>query len=226
MNAMILAAGRGERLRPLTDELPKPLLPVAGRPLIAWHLQSLAAAGYQRVVINISWLGERIVDAIGDGRDYGVSIAYSDEGEVALETGGGIVRALPLLGKDPFLVMNGDIISGYPLPPPALQEKFLAHLVMVPNPAHNPHGDFALTGDRLKLHGERRTFSGIGLYRPELFSDCEDGPFPLAPLLSKAIASGRVSGELWHGAWYDVGTPQRYRAVRDLTGLCQDPERS
>lgn len=209
---MILAAGRGERMRPLTDHTPKPLLPVAGKPLIAHHLDALRAAGITDLVINTGHLGERLPAALGDGRDWGVHIAYSPEPPDALETGGGIFQALPLLGSQPFLVVNGDIWTDYPFA--ALKEASvgLAHLILVDNPPQHPTGDFgwlAETG-RVSLSGAPRlTFSGVSVLRPELFADCAAGRFPLGPLLRQAIAADRVTGEYYAGAWRDIGTPQR-----------------
>ncbi|ACL71662.1 N-acetylmuramate alpha-1-phosphate uridylyltransferase MurU [Thioalkalivibrio sulfidiphilus] len=209
MRAMILAAGRGERMRPLTDHTPKPLLMAGGRTLIEHHLLRLAQAGYQDIVINLAHLGEQIQTHLGDGARFGLRIRYSPEGE-ALETGGGIRRALPLLGDKTFLVINGDVWCDHPLTPPPLAEHDLAHLVLVDNPGHHPNGDFALAHGRVHSEGaDRLTFSGIGWYRPELFADHAEGRFPLAPLLRAAMAEDRVSGEHHHGRWLDVGTPER-----------------
>ena len=209
MHAMILAAGRGERMRPLTDHTPKPLLNAGGRPLIEHHLLRLAAAGYRDVVINLAHLGERIREHLGDGSHFGLAITYSPEGE-ALETGGGIRRALPLLGEGPFLVVNGDVWCDHPLTVPALAANDLAHLVLVDNPPHHQQGDFRLENGRLRAEGEPRlTFSGLGWYRAELFQDHPEGRFPLAPLLREAMASDRVSGAHHRGRWLDVGTPER-----------------
>lgn len=219
---MILAAGRGERLRPLTDSTPKPLVAVAGKPLIAWHLIRLAEAGYEHVVINLSWLGATVRQTLGDGSEYGLSISYSDEGDTALETGGGIFRALPLLGPAPFLVVNGDIFSDFPLVRARLRQGMLAHLVLVPNPDHNAQGDFSLEKESVVMHGPRYTFSGIGIYHPELFSGCNGGAFPLAPLLRSAIEQGRVSGELWRGRWHDAGTVERLAELREAVAM-EDP---
>jgi len=218
VKAMILAAGRGERMRPLTLDRPKPLLEVGGSPLIVHHLRALKAAGFVDVVVNLSWLGEQIRGALGDGGRYGVRLHYSDEGPEPLETGGGIFRALPLLGAGPFLVMNGDVWTD--LDPATLRERLapgdLAHLVLVPNPPHNPGGDFSLEGGRIVgTESERRTFSGIGVYRAALFEGCRDGAFKLAPLLRAALCAGRVSGELHTGGWIDIGTPERLRQLDD-----------
>lgn len=206
---MILAAGRGERMRPLTDDTPKPLLTVGGRALIEHHLLRLAGAGYREVVINLGWLGERIREALGDGRRYRLRIRYSQEPPGALETAGGICHALPLLGGAPFLVINGDIWCDHPLTPydPG---KALAHLVLVDNPPQHLEGDFTLCAGRVSDSGpDRLTFSGIGYYRPELFAGLPRGAQPLAPLLRRAMASGHVTGEHHPGRWIDVGTPQR-----------------
>jgi N-acetyl-alpha-D-muramate 1-phosphate uridylyltransferase len=207
---MLLAAGRGERLRPITDSLPKPLVPVGGRPLIAWHLTALARAGIREVVINLSWLAERLRAALGDGREYGVSITWSDEGPVPLETGGGILRAVPLLEPGPFLVVNADIWTDIDFATLALEERALAHLVLVPNPPHNVRGDFGLDGDLVVNRDSGRfTYSGVGIFRPEFFAGCSAERFPLLPLLNRAIAARGVRGELHRGAWSDVGTAER-----------------
>jgi MurNAc alpha-1-phosphate uridylyltransferase len=209
---MILAAGRGERMRPLTLVRPKPLLEAGGVPLIVHHLRALAGAGFEHVVVNLSWLGGQIRAALGDGSRCGVRIHYSDEGPEPLETGGGVFRALPLLGEGPFLVLNGDTWSDIPYG--GLRERLaardLAHLVLVRNPAHNEGGDFVLENGRIiEAPGERLTFSGVGIYRAELFEGCRDGVFKLAPLLRAAARDGRVSGEVHAGAWLDIGTPER-----------------
>ena len=214
MKAMLLAAGRGERMRPLTDTVPKPLLPVAGRPLIAWHLAALARAGYREVVVNTSWLAQALHAALGDGAQFGVSITWSDEGPVPLETGGGIFRAVPLLGPGPFLVVNADIWTDIDFARLALEDEALAHLVLVANPPHNVRGDFGLDGDLVvSRDSERSTYSGVGVFRPEFFHDCSAGRFPLLPLLNRAIAARRVRGELHRGAWSDVGTAERLAAL-------------
>jgi MurNAc alpha-1-phosphate uridylyltransferase len=214
MKAMLLAAGRGERMRPITDSLPKPLVPVAGKPLIAWHLASLARANFREVVINTSWLAAALHAALGDGSAYGVSITWSDEGPVPLETGGGIFRAVPLLGPGPFLVVNSDIWTDIDFASLALEEGAYAHLVLVSNPPHNPRGDFGLDGD-LVVSGEteRFTYSGVGMFRREFFDGCSAERFPLLPLLNRAIAARRVRGELHRGAWSDVGTSERLAAL-------------
>jgi N-acetyl-alpha-D-muramate 1-phosphate uridylyltransferase len=219
MKAMVLAAGRGERMRPLTDLTPKPLLRVGGKPLIVWHLERLARAGLREVVINHAHLGAQIESALGDGVRWGLSIAYSPEPEGALETAGGIANALPLLGLDePFLVINGDIWCDWDVAQTVnvLNPGDLAHLVLVPNPPHHPKGDFSLRGNEVGADatadgGARScTFSGIGVYRPQIFSGIRRGePAKLAPLLRAAMAQQRVSGELHGGRWVDVGTPQR-----------------
>jgi MurNAc alpha-1-phosphate uridylyltransferase len=210
---MILAAGRGERMRPLTDHTPKPLLEAGGRPLIGHHLAALARAGVREVVVNHAHLGAQIEAALGDGTAYGVRIRYSPE-EVALETGGGIFRALPLLGPAPFIVVNGDIWTDFDPVGLHVAESDLAHLVLVDNPEHHPAGDFVLDGDRVRDGGgPRLTFSGIGVYRPALFDGCAPGRFPLAPLLRAAMGAGRVSGEHHRGRWVDVGTPERLAAL-------------
>lgn len=219
---MILAAGRGERMRPLTDELPKPLLMVGGKPLIQWHIEALQKAGFTELVINHAWLGEQIESFLGDGSQWGVDIVYSPEGEQALETGGGIFRALPLLApKDElFLVVNADVLTDIDFRQLPTNISGLAHLLMVPNPTHHPQGDFVLDGECIRREGEPRlTFSGIGLYRPQLFAGCEEGVFALAPLLNQAIQQGQVSGQLHQGMWLDVGTKQR---LQDANALLSD----
>lgn len=210
MRAMILAAGRGERMRPLTDHTPKPLLRAGRHMLIEYHLLALVQAGIRDIVINHAHLGAQVEQALGDGSRYGVQIRYSPEGE-ALETGGGIFRALPLLGAEPFVVINGDIWTDYPYAGLPAAPSGLAHLVLVDNPPQHPHGDFVLAEDGRVCEGEvqRLTFSGIGVYRPELFAGCHPGCFPLAPLLRAAMARGQVSGEHYGGGWIDVGTPER-----------------
>ena len=221
MHAMILAAGRGERMRPLTDTLPKPLLAVAGKPLIQWHIEKLAAAGIKDIVINHAWLGNLIEQTLGDGRQWGGHIRYSAE-TTALETAGGIATALPLLGTDPFLVMNGDIWCDWE-PSQALEiASSLRHstqqawLLLVPNPEHHPQGDFGLscasqvTSDTVP----KLTFSGIGVYQPALFAHTPaHQPAKLAPLLREAITRRAVSGSLHRGAWIDVGTPERLNTL-------------
>lgn len=209
-----MAAGRGERMRPITDTLPKPLVPVAGKPLIGYHLERLAAVGVREVVINLSWLGERIRAALGDGRDYGLSIAYSEEGPVPLETGGGIFKALPLLGSGPFLVVNGDTWSDIDYGHLALGDDAHGRIMLVPNPAHNTRGDFGLEGDVVVDRVvDRFTYSGVGVYRPEFFAGCSPGKFPMLPLMKRAIASRLLRGELHCGEWCDVGTPERLAAL-------------
>ena len=208
--ALVLAAGRGERMRPLTDHVPKPLLPVGGRPLITWHLAKLAAAGVREVAINTSWLGDRLREALGDGSGHGVAIRWYDEGPEPLETGGGIVNALGMFGDEPFVAVNGDVWTDLPLPPAAPAVGRLAHLVLVPNPVQHPRGDFGLECGELRQDGPLRyTFSGIATYRPALFAALAPGRRPLKPVLDRALAAGLVSAELHQGRWTDVGTPQR-----------------
>lgn len=212
MRAMILAAGRGERMRPLTDHLPKPLLPVGGKPLIVHHLQALRAAGIQHVVINHAWLGDKIEAELVDGQQYGLQIHYSPEGATGLETAGGIRLALPLLGDEPFLVVNGDVLTDYPFASlfDALMPGKTAHLVLVPNPPQHPQGDFSLQQGLAQADGESKfTFSGIAVYRPEFFHDVPPGAQKLAPFLRAAMARQQVSAELYQGYWADIGTPQR-----------------
>jgi len=217
MKTMILAAGRGDRMRPLTDRVPKPLLPVAGKPLLARLIERLARAGLRDLVINHAHLGEQIVRYFGDGAGYGVRIAYSAEAPGGLETGGGIFQALPLIGGDPFVVVNGDIWTDYPFERLPRSLDGLAHLVLVDNPAHHPEGDFVLDGGRLRSEGEPRlTFSGIGVYARALFVDSQPGKFPLAPLLRDAMARGAVSGEHYRGQWWDIGTSERLTELESL----------
>ena len=259
MRAMILAAGRGERMRPLTDMMPKPLLKVGAKPLIVWHLERLAAAGIQEIVINHAHLGEQIEAALGNGAPWGVNIQYSPE-KVALETAGGIANALHLLGDEPFLVVNGDTFteidfselvklaaqkfsmflnncSNHSLtteiapankPFPSSQENScikvvnqLAHLVMVNNPPQHMQGDFAIENGRLQHSGkEMLTFSGVGIYCPELFKDIVKGESAkLAPLLRKAIDNNSATAQLFEGVWHDIGTPARLNAINDALKL-------
>ena len=248
---MILAAGRGERMRPLTDCTPKPLLRVHGKPLIERHIERLAAAGIARVVINLAWLGGLIREHLGDGSRYGVSIHYSEESPRALDTGGGIFRALPRLGPGPFWVVNGDVLTDYPFDRLTIDDGHDAHLVLVPNPPQHPRGDFGLEamveqgpakglpekgpehgldgrptgggasgyvggvvrGLALEAADTQYTFGCIAVYRPEFFSGCTDGAFPLKPLMVRAMQSGRCGAELYSGPWEDVGTPGRLAAL-------------
>lgn len=214
MKAMILAAGRGERMRPLTDHTPKPLLKVGGKPLIVWHLQALAKAGFEDIVINHAHLGEQIEAALGDGSEWGVRIQYSPE-KVALETAGGIANALPLLGDTPFLVVNGDVFTDIDYASLKLEKPHLAHLVMVNNPPQHPDGDFALIDNKLSETGiAKLTFSGVGIYHPDLFAGVVRGEAAkLAPLLKAAMAQGLVTGQHHLGAWHDIGTPERLQAL-------------
>jgi MurNAc alpha-1-phosphate uridylyltransferase len=212
--AMILAAGRGERLRPLTDTTPKPLLRVRGQPLIERHVIGLAGAGISRLVINLSWLGAQIRDYLGDGARYGLTIIYSHEQPRALETAGGIIRALEHLGPGPFAVVNGDIFTDFPFETLAISGDRDAHLVLVPNPPQHPSGDFGLEqGRAVPEAASQFTFSGIALYRREFFAGCSDGVQPLKPLLLRSMAAQRCSAQLYAGIWEDVGTPERLEAL-------------
>jgi len=213
MIAMILAAGRGERLRPLTHTTPKALVEVRGMSLLERHLNAVKSAGVENVVINLGWLGEKITEQIGSGSRYGLSVVYSPEGEDILETGGGIHRALPLLGSDPFLVVNADVYTDMPLPS-TLPEDADAHLVLVPKPAHKQRGDFDLVEGRV-ANGEDPafTFSGVAIYRPDFFAGCAPGRFPLAPMLRAAADNSRLTGTLYNGIWEDVGTPERLQEL-------------
>jgi len=220
MKAMILAAGRGERMRPLTDTTPKPLLSVGSKSLIEYHLHALHTAGISEVVINHAWLGEQIETLLGNGSRYGVNITYSREGEQALETGGGIFKALPLLGDAPFIVTNADIWTDFDYARLPTRLDGLAHLVLVDNPEHHPDGDFVLKEQMVSANGEGRlTFSGIGVYSAALFEGVKETVFPLAPLLRSAMQNGQVSGEHHTGHWSDVGTPKR---LEELCGVLKE----
>jgi MurNAc alpha-1-phosphate uridylyltransferase len=211
--AMILAAGRGERLRPLTDTTPKPLLEVRGEPLIERHVAGLGRAGIRKIVINLAWLGSQISEFLGDGARYGVTILYSRE-EHALETAGGIFRALPHLTPEPFAVVNGDIYTDFPFDTLQMSADREAHLVLVPNPPQHPHGDFGFERGRPLAAAERRlTFSGIALYRHGFFAGCRDGAFPLKPLLLRSMSADKASAQLYTGVWEDVGTVERLQAL-------------
>lgn len=215
MKVMILAAGKGERMQPLTNSVPKPLLSAGGKPLLVHLIERLAQVGFHDLVINHSHLGEKIVQYLGDGSRYQARIAYSHEPE-GLETGGGIFKALSLIDTDPFMVVNGDIWTDYPFDHLPSRLSGLAHLVLVSNPPQHPQGDFALRDDRVYAEGEPRlTFSGIGVYARALFAKCQAGKFPLAPLLRTAMAQDLVSGEHYVGRWRDIGTPQRLQALDD-----------
>jgi N-acetyl-alpha-D-muramate 1-phosphate uridylyltransferase len=242
MRAMVLAAGRGERMRPLSDRTPKPLLSAGGKPLIGHLLEGLVRAGIREVVINLSWLGAQIRESLGDGAAYGVRIAYSEEGPVALETGGGVLKALPLLGDEPFLVVSGDIWTDFDFgrlthvagsardaaasrdAETSLDAGADARIVLVPNPPFHPRGDFALIGDRVvEQASEMLTYANIGLYRRELFAACSPGRFPLVTQLRRAIAAGRLRGELYKGGWMNLGTPEQ---LATLDARLTQPERA
>lgn len=218
MRAIILAAGRGERLRPLTDSLPKPLLRVHGKALIMHHLERLRDAGITQVVVNTSWLAEKIHAALGDGSRWGVHVNFSYEGLEPLETGGGILKAMPLLGREPFLVVNGDIFTDFPFEnlKHSLKQDDLAHLVMVSNPAHHHQGDFHLSPiGHLRLEGEPKlTYSGIGVYKADFFKECRAGKFKLVPLMESAMAVEALSGESYDGLWSDVGSPESLESLK------------
>lgn len=214
MIGMILAAGRGERMRPLTDTVPKALLEVGGKSLLERQLERLGNAGAETAVINLGWLGEAIVERIGDGRRFGLQVAYSPEYDHVLETGGGIVRALPLLGDAPFWVLNGDVFTDFTLPVIDLPPDIAGHLVLVPTPPHKPRGDFDLVDGKARRSGcPAYTFSGLAFYRPELFAGQAPGRFPLAPLLFEAANRGQLTAEVYEGTWEDVGTPDRLAAL-------------
>ncbi|MCP1339413.1 nucleotidyltransferase family protein [Idiomarina sp. M1R2S28] len=215
MRAMILAAGRGNRMRPLTDNQPKPLLPVAEKPLLGYHLEKLASAGVNEVVINHAWHGEQIEDFVGDGSQWGLQVSFSVEPEGGLETAGGIIKALPLLGEDPFWVINGDIWTDWDYRdlPTDLEKGLLGHLIMVDNPIHHSNGDFAIENGLL-VNGEnendaRKTFSGVGLYRKELLAPYPEGKQPLKPFFDRAIDKKQLAASYHDGFWTDVGTPER-----------------
>jgi N-acetyl-alpha-D-muramate 1-phosphate uridylyltransferase len=214
MFAMILAAGRGERMRPLTDKVPKPLLEIAGKALIVYQIEALELAGVKNIVINTGHLGDQVQYHLGTGEAFGVKIAYSDEGKDILETAGGIIQALPLLGDDPFIVTNADIYTDfdYQLLPEQLDSD--AHLVLVNNPPHNPQGDFVLKKGRILEEGiEKLTYSGIGLYHPKFFKKCNPGRSPLAPLLHQSAQANDLTGQHYKGMWSDVGTPSRLEEI-------------
>lgn len=218
MKAMILAAGLGTRMRPLTNHLPKPLLSVGGKPLIVWHLERLKRNGFQQVVINIAWLGNKIPEMLGNGDQYGLKIWYSDEqNEDLLETGGGIIKALPLLGEEPFLVLNGDIWCDYEFKPTSpLKGNDLGHLLLVDNPVHHPNGDFLLEDGRVHNTGDHQlTYSGIAYFHPDLFKQCHYGKQALAPIMREAMQNSLISGEHHQGVWQDIGTPERLAELDD-----------
>ncbi|WP_425513965.1 N-acetylmuramate alpha-1-phosphate uridylyltransferase MurU [Kistimonas asteriae] len=216
MKAMILAAGFGERMRPLTLKTPKPLLEAGGKPLIEHHLERLAREGFKDIVINHAWLGSKLEAALGGGEFWGLHIDWSREDE-PLETGGGLLKALPLLGDQPFLLVNGDVFTRLSFKSLQMPIDSLAHLVLVDNPEHRPEGDFCLRDGKVQTPesaGNRTlTYSGISILSPELFRGCQPGRFPLAPLLRKAAATGRVTGEHFTGYWLDVGTPERLQQL-------------
>ena len=214
MRAMVLAAGRGERMRPLSDERPKALMKAAGRPLIEYCIERLVEEGIREVVVNHAWLGQQIVDALGDGSRFGAALVYSPEPDGELDVGGGIVNALPMLGESPFIVASADVWSDYPFHRLFAGPKGLAHLVLVDNPAYYLRGDFGLTGDRVESGGvPRLTYSGIGVYRPELFAGRASERHPLLPILEEAIERGEASGEHYRGQWFNVGTPADLEAL-------------
>lgn len=216
MRGMILAAGRGERMRLLTDNIPKPLLRVKNKYLIEYAIDNLKLAGVREIVVNISWHADAIKKALGDGKQYGVSIVYSEEPE-RLETGGGIAKALPLLGEDPFIAVSADIITDYPLNALPRQPQGLAHLILVDNPPFHPYGDFGLNGKHVDvLSAPAYTFANIGVYRPEMFDGCGVACFPLSKLLFPAIRKQQVTGEYYKGVWYNVGTPEELKFVNEL----------
>lgn len=215
MRAMILAAGRGERLRPLTDTQPKPLFDVRGKSLIEHHLENLAKAGFREIVVNLAHLGDLIRDTLGDGSNWNLNIHYSQEPGGALDTGGAIQQALPLLGEAPFAVINGDIFTHYPMSRLRALKCDHAHLVLINNPQHNPGGDFALHSGRIDPDGQPRfTFSGISVYNPCFFAACSAGRFSVVPMLINAAREKQVTGEMYRGMWHDIGTQERLDLLR------------
>ena len=219
MKAMILAAGMGNRMRPLTLHTPKPLLEVGGKPLIVWHIEKLQKMGVQEIVINTAWLGEKLADALGDGSQFGVKILWSHEGE-GLETAGGIINALPLLGNEPFILVNGDVWTTMDFAPllNVQLENDLAHLVLVENPVQHPQGDFTLAANKAYTFeqarsGENLTYSGVAVMHPQMFVGLESGKRPLAPLLKQAMQQEKISAHKLQGVWMDVGTPERLNAL-------------
>jgi len=217
MRAMILAAGRGERLRPHTDTLPKPLFEVGGKSLLEHHLENLAQAGFGEIIINLSHLGDMIRDRLGDGSAWNLDIQYTQEPPAALDTGGGIQQALPLLGNAPFAVINGDVFTDYPLARLRAIKCDYAHLVLIANPEHNKNGDFALQAGRIDPEGQPRyTFSGISVYHPRFFAASSAGRFSVVPMLIAAANARQVTGEIYAGNWHDIGTKERLDTLRGL----------
>ena len=202
-------------MRPLTDEVPKSLVEVRGESLLERHLVNIHAAGIRTVVINLGWLGDRIVERVGSGERYGLNVLYSQEGDNILETGGGIHKALPMLGDDPFLVVNADIYTDMPVPRINMADEHVGHLVMVPSPEYRDGGDFDIENGLIRNgESQRLTFSGVAMYRPSFFDGCEPGRFPLAPMLREAADNGQLSGSLYEGLWADIGTPERLMAIQ------------
>ncbi len=209
MKAMILAAGRGKRMRPLTDHTPKALIEVRGKPLIVYHLENLAKAGIVDIVVNLAHLGDKIKNLLGDGRKYCVNLTYSYEIDAGLETGGGIYKALPLLGSDPFIVLSADIFTAFDFASLPQHIDSTAHLILVNNPDYHTEGDFALAENTVQNHGRQKvTYGNIGVFKAALFKDCQPGFFLLAPLIRAAADKGRVTGELFRGDWHNIGTPR------------------
>jgi len=207
---MILAAGRGERLRPLTDTVPKSLVEVQGKSLLERHLENVRRSGIEDVVINLGWFGEQIVDRVGAGSMYGLNVSYSNEHDDILETGGGIHKALPLLGDKPFLVVNADVYTDMPIPDVSLSRRDMGHLVMVPSPPYRDGGDFDVEDGRIRNgESQKLTFSGVAVYRPEFFTGCEAGRFSIVPMLREAADEDLLQGSIYAGMWADVGTPER-----------------
>ncbi len=219
MRAMILAAGRGKRMGALTDDTPKPLLEIKRKPLIVYQIEALRAAGIEEFVINLGYLGHQIEAALGNGKQLHVKIQYSSEDPI-LETGGGVAKALPLLGATPFIVVSSDIYTDFPYKHLPKEPKGLAHLVMVDNPPHHPRGDYALVDGKVcKTGAVLFNFGGIGVYRPELFSGCPEGVFPLNLLYEKAIQVQQLSGEYYQGLWHNIGTPEQLAGLNKVVKL-------
>ena len=215
---MILAAGRGERMLPLTQETPKPLLTVGGKFLIDYHLNALVKAGIQEIIINVCYLGNQIINHIGTGKRYHLKITYTEENEGCLGTGGGILKALPLLGANPFILLSADIFTNFPITVLPKNLNSLAHLILVDNPSFHPRGDFSLGKDGvIHLNGENRlTYANIGVIDPNLFEDAPSEPFPLSLLLKKAIQEKKITGEYYQGLWQNIGTPEQLYSLNEL----------
>lgn len=217
MKAMILAAGQGKRLRPLTNTIPKPLIPINGIPLIVHHIYNLRDAGIKNIIINLAYLGDKIESYLGNGSQLGVNISYSHESGIGLETGGGIYNALPLLGQEPFIVINADVFCAYPFEHLNIKEECLAHIVLVNNPPHNLEGDFSISDGLLIDKKEKTyTFSGIAIYKPQFFYGYNSGRYSVTPLINKAINANKVSANIYQGTWFDIGTKERLEQAQQF----------